>query len=229
MDTKNGYSILVVDDDSLNLRLVEAFLSEHHIVRGAYSGEEALAVLESESIDLVILDVMMPGMSGYEVCRRIKANESTKFIPVIIITALSSKDDRLRGIEAGADEFLVKPIDRVEVLIRVRTLLKNKQLYDELKAERDRVASYLDIAGCIIVTFNRDGTVKLANKKCCELLGYTEQELIGINWIQSMVPDEDQERMSRIFENIANDNLKAVKIFENTILTKNKEKDNSME
>jgi PAS domain S-box-containing protein len=224
MDEKTGYTILIVDDDPLNVKLLEVFLSKHHSVLGAYSGEEALEIVESESVDLVILDIMMPGMDGYEVCRRIKANESTNFIPVIIITALSSKDDRIKGIDAGADEFLVKPIDRVEVLTRVRTLLNNKHLYDELKLEKDKVQSYLDIAGCIIVAFNKDGTVKLANKKCCQLLGYTEDELIGQNWVDIAVPEEEKERVSWVFESISYGNLKLAKVNENGVLTKNKEK-----
>jgi PAS domain S-box-containing protein len=224
MDKKTGYTILIVDDDPLNVKLLEAFLSKHHSVLGAYSGEEALEIMGSKPVDLVILDIMMPGMDGYEVCHRIKSNESTKMIPVIVITALSSKDDRIKGIDAGADEFLVKPIDRVEVLTRVRTLLKNKHLYDELKGEKDRVQSYLDIAGCIIVAFNYDGTVKLANKKCCQLLGYTEQELIGQNWVDVAIPDDEKEHVSWLFESIANGNLELAKINENGILTKNKEK-----
>ncbi|WMW26123.1 PAS domain S-box protein [Methanolobus sediminis] len=224
MDEKTGHTVLIVDDDPLNVRLLEVFLSKHYSVLAAYSGEEALEIVGSKPIDLVILDIMMPGMDGYEVCRRIKANESTKFIQVIIVTALSSKDDRIKGIEAGADEFLVKPVDRVEVLTRVRTLLKNKHLYDELKLERDRVQSYLDIAGCIIVAFNKDGTVKIANKKCCQLLGYTEQELLGRNWVDIAVPDDEKERVSWVFENVSNGNLELVKVNENGVLTKNKEK-----
>ncbi|TQD24901.1 PAS domain S-box protein [Methanolobus vulcani] len=223
MDEKTGYTVLIVDDDPLNVKLLNVFLSKHHSVLGAYSGEEALKIMESVPVDLVILDIMMPGMDGYEVCRRIKANESTKFIPVIVVTALSSKNDRIKGIDAGADEFLVKPIDRVEVLTRVRTLLNNKHLYDELKSERDRVQSYLDIAGCIIVAFDKDGTVKLANKKCCQLLGYTEDELIGQNWVDIAVYDDEKERVSRVFERVSNGNLESVKVNENGVLTKNKE------
>ncbi|MBP1910340.1 PAS domain S-box protein [Methanolobus bombayensis] len=224
MDEKIGYNILVVDDDPLNVRLLETFLSKQYTVYGAYSGEEALDILGSRAIDLVMLDIMMPGMDGYEVCRRIKADESTNFIPVIIITALSSKDDRIRGIDAGADEFLVKPIDRVEVLTRVRTLLKNKHLYDELKCEKDRVQTYLDIAGCIIVALENDGTVKIANKKCCQLLDYNEHELIGRNWMDLVIPDDEKDDVFQVFESICNGNLEDSRINENCILTKNKEK-----
>ncbi len=224
MVEKTGSNILIVDDDPLNIKLLEAFLSKEHNIHAAYNGEQALDIVKSENIDLVLLDIMMPGIDGYEVCRRIKSCESTKFIPVIMITALSSKDDRIAGLEAGADEFLVKPIDRVEVLTRVRTLLKNKQLYDELISERDRAQNYLDIAGCIIVAFNTDGIIRLANNKCCQILGYQESELVGKKWIETVIPPEDQESVSNVFENIINDNLTAFRTFENTILTKAGEK-----
>jgi PAS domain S-box len=224
MDKKPEYTLLVVDDEPLNVKLLQAFLSKDYVVRAAYGGMEALDIISSEKIDLVMLDIMMPDMNGYEVCRRIKASGSTHFIPVIMITALSSKDDRIEGIEAGADEFLVKPIDRVEVLTRVRTLLRNKQLYDELSSERDRAQNYLDIAGCIIVAFDRDGMVKLANNKCCQLLGYEESELIGKNWVETVVPPEDRDGVSSVFRNVMGGNLDAVKVFENGILTKSGEK-----
>jgi DNA-binding response OmpR family regulator len=138
MSEKHRSKILVVDDDVLNVRLIEAQLMTEYDIRAAYSGEEALDLIDSDKPDLVILDVMMPGMSGYDICRRMKSSKDTCFIPVIIVTALSSRNDRMEGIMAGADEFLTKPFDRFEVLTRVRTLLKSKQLYDELIAEGDR-------------------------------------------------------------------------------------------
>ncbi|WP_094227202.1 PAS domain S-box protein [Methanolobus psychrotolerans] len=224
MDSKPVYTILIVDDDHLNVKLLEAFLSMDYIIRTAYNGKDALDIINSEKIDLVMLDIMMSGMNGYEVCRRLKASESTQLIQVIMVTALSSKDDRLEGLEAGADEFLVKPIDRVEVLTRVRNLLKSKRLYDELVCARDRAQNYLDIAGCIITAFSSDGTIKLANKKCCQVLGYDESELIGKDWVKMCVPHEDKDAVSYVFSNVMKGNLDEVKHFENYILTKKKEK-----
>jgi len=177
MSEKRRSKILVVDDDALNVRQIESQLKADYDTKAAYSGEEALGIIDSEKPDLVILDVMMPGMNGYDVCRRIKSSKETCFIPVIIVTALSSKNDRLEGMEAGADEFLTKPVDRFEVLTRVRTLLKNKQLYDDLITESERTKKYLGIAGCMIVAINVDQTVTLANAKCCEVLGYSEEDL----------------------------------------------------
>lgn len=224
MDKKFEYTILVVDDDPLNVKLLEVFLSRDYIVRAAYSGEEALDIIGSEHIDLVLLDIMMPSMNGYEVCRRIKTSEETRFIPVIMITALSSKDDRIEGLEAGADEFFVKPIDRVEVLTRVRILLKNKQLYESLIFERDRAQNYLDTAGCMIIAFNRDGTVQVANNKCCQVVGCEESDLIGKNWVEMFVPPDEKDAVLFVFNSIIQGTIDEVRVFENSILTKDKRK-----
>ncbi|AFV23636.1 PAS/PAC sensor signal transduction histidine kinase [Methanolobus psychrophilus R15] len=224
MSEKHRSKILVVDDDVLNVRLIEAQLMTEYDIRAAYSGEEALDLIDSDKPDLVILDVMMPGMSGYDVCRRMKSSKDTCFIPVIIVTALSSRNDRMEGIMAGADEFLTKPFDRFEVLTRVRTLLKSKQLYDELIAEGDRTKKYLDIAGCIIVAFDVDLTVTIANAKCNEVLGYAEGELIGSSWLEKAVPADERERVESLFRNILKDDVRSVESFESNVLTKTGQK-----
>ncbi|SFM76933.1 PAS domain S-box protein [Methanolobus profundi] len=224
MEKKPAHSILIVDDDPLNVKLLETFLSKDYKILKAYSGEDALSIIGMEEVDLVLLDIMMPGIDGYEVCRRIKSSRSTQFIQVVMITALSSRDDRIMGLEAGADEFLVKPIDRIEVITRVKTLLNSKELYDELISERDRAQDYLDISGCMIVAFDSDGTVKLANKKCCHVLGYEESELIGKNWVRDIVPPEDRDGVSSVFSNVVKGNIDEVSVFENSVLTKNGEK-----
>jgi len=123
--------ILVVDDDRKNVELMEAYLSPDYEMIPAYRGKEALEILEKEEIDLVLLDVMMPDMKGYEVCVKLKENENTQFIPIIIVSALSRRKDRIQGLEAGADEFLTKPIDQIELKTRVKSLLRLKELYDK--------------------------------------------------------------------------------------------------
>lgn len=220
MNDKNRSKILVVDDDVLNVRLIEAQLMADYKVKVAYSGEEALILIDTEKPDLIILDVMMPGMSGYEVCNRIKSSKETCFIPVIIVTALSSRDDRMEGIRAGADEFLTKPIDRFEVLTRVRTLLKNKQLYDELIAEDRKTKQYLDIAGCMIVAIDADHKVTLSNSKCNEVLGYAEGELIGSDWLKCVIPVDERDRMESFFTRAKNDVLKPLESFEGHVITR---------
>ena len=125
--------VLVVDDGEMNRALVEAYLGDLDCrLRTAEDGPTALAAIEAESPDLVLLDVQMPGMDGYEVCRRIKARPRGRLLPVVMITALDHPKDRVLALEAGADDFMSKPVDRVELVARVRSALRLKALYDNL-------------------------------------------------------------------------------------------------
>ncbi|TXN24472.1 PleD family two-component system response regulator [Methylobacterium sp. WL9] len=127
--------VLIVDDLFPNLKLLEAKLSmEYFGVVAAMSGPEALAICENGLCDIVLLDVMMPGMDGFEVCRRLKTNPATAHLPVVIVTALDEPSDRLRGLDAGADDFLTKPIDDTALFTRVRSLLRLKAVTDELRS-----------------------------------------------------------------------------------------------
>jgi len=128
----NKPRILVVDDEQLSVELFEGMLSKDYDVVTAYDGSEALLKVEKTSPDLVLLDIMMPGMSGYEVCRQLKNNDKTISIPIVVITALKEKEDRIKAIEAGADDFLSKPVDIDELRARVKSLLRVKQYYDNL-------------------------------------------------------------------------------------------------
>src|SRR4030088_2193109 len=126
--------ILVVDDVAANVKLLEARLSaEYFEVLTAMSGEEALAVCERAECDIVLLDVMMPDMDGFEVCRRLKAGGTTHHIPVVMVTALDQPSDRVRGLQAGADDFLTKPVSDVALIARVRSLARLKLMTDELR------------------------------------------------------------------------------------------------
>lgn len=133
--------ILVVDDVPANLRLLEAKLrAEYFEVALAASGPEALALSAAWAPDVVLLDVMMPGMDGYEVCRRLKSQQSTSHIPVVMVTALVEQSERVKGLEAGADDFISKPVDTALLLARLRALLRVKQVLDawRLRAETAR-------------------------------------------------------------------------------------------
>lgn len=126
--------ILIVDDLETNIKVLEAkLLMEYYTVYNASSGSKALELLERQNIDVILLDVMMPGMDGFETCRRIKANPETTHIPVVMVTALSDIEDRIKGLEAGADEFLTKPINDTSLFARVRSLSRMKTAVDELK------------------------------------------------------------------------------------------------
>jgi putative two-component system response regulator len=141
--TKSHPVILVVDDQLQNIELLEAHLVPlgYEIIK-ATNGEDAMRIISSNQIDLILLDVMMPGMDGFEVTRRVKQDMTLRQIPIILVTALRETQDRVKGIEAGGDDFISKPVDKIEVLARVRSLLKVKAYNDlmfnyrkELEAE----------------------------------------------------------------------------------------------
>jgi adenylate cyclase len=125
--------ILVVDDTPVNLKLLGDLLTvKGYAVVTATNGPEALDKVAKEPLDLVLLDVMMPGMSGYDVCRKIREQPDTSMLPVVMVTALDPAQERVKGIEAGADDFLSKPINQQELLARVRSLLRIKELWDQI-------------------------------------------------------------------------------------------------
>jgi len=128
--------ILVVDDTPQNVKLLADVLgAKGYVAITASSGEEGLAKLAAEGPDLVLLDVMMPGLSGYDVCKRIRANPETALLPVVLVTSLDPHQERVKGIDAGADDFLSKPIHQPELLARVRSLLRVKALQDEVRRQ----------------------------------------------------------------------------------------------
>src|SRR5436190_15662240 len=130
--------VLVVDDVELNVKLLEAKLSsEYFEVIVADNGPTALELAESELPDIILLDIMMPRMDGFEVCRRLKANPRTADIPVVMVTALSDVADRLRGLESGADEFLTKPVNDTALFARVRSLVRMKRMMEELRLREE--------------------------------------------------------------------------------------------
>ncbi len=154
--------ILIVDDEEKNIRLMELVLGKRsdYLFESATNGAEALEKVKSFSPDLIFLDVMMPEMNGYEVCRSLKADPETQHIPVVIVTALGDKEFKIKGLETGADEFLTKPIDETEVLTRAQNLLKVKEFEDFL-SKHNRILSEQvaektrELRGSYVDTINR--------------------------------------------------------------------------
>lgn len=130
--------VLVVDDIMANVKLLEAKLTaEYFDVVTALSGQEALDLIEENHPDIILLDIMMPGMDGFEVCRRIKENPASTHIPVVMVTALDQPSDRVQGLECGADDFLTKPVNDIALFARVRSLVRLKMMTDELRLRED--------------------------------------------------------------------------------------------
>ncbi len=132
--------ILIADDNPQNVELLEAYLSDFDCeIRTAHDGEETLKAVEEFVPDLLLLDVMMPRLSGFEVCRKLRANPETKELLVLMVTALNEAADFERGVQAGTDDFLTKPVNKVELLCRIRSLLRVRHL----KTQLDRTLAYL--------------------------------------------------------------------------------------
>ena len=149
--------ILVVDDVPANVKLMDARLTaEYFEVLTASSGAEALAICERAQCDIVLLDVMMPEMDGFEVCRRLKSNPVTHHIPVVIVTALDQPSDRVRGLEAGADDFLTKPVSDIALIARVRSLVRLKMVSDELRM-RAMTSKEIGISNALVEAVSETG------------------------------------------------------------------------
>lgn len=181
---KNPPLILVVDDDWMNREVMEAHLSgAGYEVQVAHSGDKALEFAFERPPDLVLLDVRMHGMNGYEVCQRLKANESTRFTPVVIVTALESDEDKLKAIKAGADDFISKPFTSLMMLTRVKSLLRIKRLHDELEERNTLLRKVLtryvneDIAETILADPEQNlrlgGSTRPVTVLFCDIRGFT--------------------------------------------------------
>ena len=175
-------TILVADDQSSNRELLEELLTAQGFkVIAVSDGAAALEELARVQADLVLLDVMMPRLNGFEACEKIKANPDTYLIPVILITALSDKQDRLQGIKVGADDFLSRPVDRTELLARVRSLLKLKQRTDELeRAESVLFTLARSIEGKDPYTHGHCERLSEYSARLGEHLGFSEDQIIAL-------------------------------------------------
>src|SRR6266849_2605965 len=179
--------VLVVDDVDLNVKLLEAKLaSEYFEVLSADNGPRALEIAEAELPDIILLDVMMPRMDGFEVCRLLKANPLTTDLPVVMVTALSDVADRLRGLEAVADDFLTKPVNDIALFARVRSLVRLKLLMEELQLPEEVCGRFAhlpgsepaeDLGGARILTLEDN---KLAAARVAETLTPMASELIQV-------------------------------------------------
>ena len=189
-------SILIVDDELSNCKLLEALLRpEGYVTHSVANGEAALAAIARQAPDLILLDIMMPGMDGFQVASMLKASAATAQIPIIMVTAQIDRSARLAGLNAGAEEFLTKPVDRAELWLRVRNLLRLKALGDFLKnhnaileqqvqartADLQRFRSAMDATADAIFLVERSSMRFVeVNATACSMLGYTRAELLRV-------------------------------------------------
>ncbi len=169
--------ILVVDDEPKNAKLLAAHLTvQNYDVVTAANGEEALRIAGAGGVDVVLSDVMMPAMDGFEVTRRLRADPRTRLMPIVLITALTDVDDRIRGIEAGCDDFISKPFDKQEVLARVKTLVQINY-YRSLVDEKQKLDDIIDHADNGILLLEPDGAITRMNRQAANLLAIDQDHL----------------------------------------------------
>lgn len=180
-------TILIVDDQvSARDVLQGLLLADDYRLVFAANGPEALTKAAQLVPDLILLDVMMPGMDGFEVCRRLRADERLAEVPVIMVTSLDDLDARLHGLEAGADDFVTKPFNRAELRARVKTITRlnyNRRLRAiELQAERDRTQAILQALGEAVIVTDAAGVIEYANPATLKLTGFAAEEILGQTW-----------------------------------------------
>ncbi|TQD24416.1 response regulator [Methanolobus vulcani] len=185
--TPSKCKILIVDDEPLNVELLSVYLGDNYDIVTSYNGKDALVKVKEECPDLILLDVMMPEMDGYDVCRVIRNDFKMDFIPIIMVTALTDKADHQRGIEAGADEFLKKPVGRFELEKKIDSLLRIKKQHDTLLTEKNKAYYYLDYVGVLVAVLDLDFKVTTINRKGSDLLGYSPDKIVGKEWIESFI------------------------------------------
>ena len=172
--------ILVVDDQIQNIELLEAYLvpQGYEIIKAA-SGEEGLRKLSGNQIDLILLDIMMPKMSGLEVLSRLRADEKTKAIPVVMVTALKETEDKIKALEAGCDDFISKPFDKVELLARVKSMLKISHYFQQL-GENEKFKAVVDKISDGIAICNPDYLIKDSNSAILKYLNITDPANVNL-------------------------------------------------
>ncbi len=176
--TERKPKILAVDDTLVNVKLLEAMLAPRgYDVITATSGQEALEKVRTERPDLVLSDIVMPGMNGYELCKRLREDEATRFLPVVMITA-SGDQERIQALEAGADDFMTKPPDQLELLARVRSLIRIKQFQDTIDRQRSELRRFLSPQVADLITSPEGEALLNGHRReitvvFCDLRGFT--------------------------------------------------------
>ncbi|TGC09746.1 response regulator [Methanolobus halotolerans] len=220
MDVSSKQKILIVDDEKINVAILTSYLCETYDVITAPTGKEGLELVKKEEPDLILLDVVMPGMDGFDVCRIIKKDYELDFIPVIMLTSLTSRDDHQKGIEVGADDFLKKPADRFELDKKITSLLRIKEQHDSLLTELDKAHKYLDYVGILIAVLDPEYKLIHINKKGADFLGYNRINIMNRNWIDLFVIDSCTRDVKSTYDNLQRGLIEQNEYHEYPLVTK---------
>jgi PAS domain S-box-containing protein len=218
-----NHKILIIDDNiNLCKSMKMIFEKKGFSSDIIHSGKDALARLEEHSYDLVFLDIRLPDIEGMKLLH--KLSEIYPTTDVVIITGHASIETAINAIEHEADGYITKPLDMDVVLETVNRLLERRDLIEEkerakaaLQEERDRAQMYLDVAGVIMLALDAEGNITLLNKKGCEILGYSVDEVLGRNWFETFIPEQNRDSIRSVFNELVDN--ESCEVFENEILT----------
>jgi PAS domain S-box-containing protein len=195
-------TILIIDDEENSIKLLKRMLkSENYNILGALRGDEGLNIVADTPPDLILIDALMPEMDGFEVCRRLKQEQKTRIIPVVMITALKEKEYRLKALEEGADDFLSKPVDKTELLARVKSLLRIRTYHNALQESEERYRNILDNIQESYFEMNLAGDFTFFNDSLTRMTGYSHDELMGMN-NRKYTSKETAKKMYTVFNQV---------------------------
>jgi PAS domain S-box-containing protein len=219
VDSTTKHKILIVDDAETNVAVLKDYLAKDYDVISASNGNDALELVKTEKPDLILLDVIMPVLDGFKVCKIIKRDYKMDFVPVVMLTALKSKEDHHKGIEAGADDFLKKPVEKFELQKKIASLLRIKDQHDSLLRDLNKAYDYLDYVGVLIAVLDKDYKLIHINKKGAELLGYKRKNILNRPWIDLFVADDHMDRVTETYDNLQKGLIKPYEYHEYKIIT----------
>ena len=186
-ENQTKLKLLAVDDDDANLMVLEEILEDDYQIMSVTSGEEAISVVNDYMPDIILLDIMMDGMDGYEVCEKVRSDQSLVDVKILLLSAKSTLDDKLKGYEVGANDYLTKPFDMDELLAKVnvfgslrRTEEQQKEIEKQLRINEQRYRTILEHTQNGYFEVDLDGRLLFANESFCKILGYSFAELVAM-------------------------------------------------
>jgi len=220
MNQKERSRILLIGNEDADIETMGSVLISDYDVSRSYSGKEGLAKAVDEGTDLILLDNQIADIAAHEMCRTLKSDERTKRVPIVIVTGTDERAEKIKSLEEGADDFINRPANGLELSTRVRALLKIKRLQDKVIKERNQACQYLDVIGSIIMILDRDARITFANIKTCNLLGWKKEELIGKS-LTDFFPEDTKETQEKELFRILEGKLETPEYQELPLLTRN--------
>lgn len=219
-----GLRVLIIDDDELLSEYIKVHLEDLGcVVATAVSGEQGLAMMDSFSPQLVLVDWMMEGINGLEVCRALRRGRNGQLLYIMMFTQHGNDDLLVDAFDAGADDFIPKPIVPRVLLARIGGGARMIRLQEQVERERREAHRYLDIVEVLVLGVDMGGNITLLNRKACEVLGYAEHDILGKNWLDTIIPEVYRESMRSILEHAAGGDMEGLNYFETQVLARSGE------